>query len=49
MTGSAAALLALHPLPDITPEYVGQLELAKDYDVRPMCVLRRWAAPSPDW
>jgi tetratricopeptide (TPR) repeat protein len=49
MTGSAAALLALEPLPDITPEYVGQLQLAKDYDVRPMYVLRHWAAPSPDW
>jgi tetratricopeptide (TPR) repeat protein len=49
MTGSAAALLALDPLPDITPEYVGQLQLAKDYDVRPMYVLRHWAAPSPDW
>jgi adenylate cyclase len=49
MTGSAAALLALDPLPDVTPEYVGQLQLAKDYDVRRMYVLRRWAAPSPDW
>lgn len=48
-TGSAAALLALEPLPDVTPEYVGQLQLAKDYDVRPMYVLRHWAAPSPDW
>lgn len=41
MTGSAAALLALEPLSDVTPEYVGQLELAKGYDVRPMYVLRR--------
>lgn len=48
-TGSAAALLALEPLPDVTPEYVGQLQLAKDYEVRPMYVLRHWAAPSPDW
>ena len=49
MTGSAAALLALEPLPDVTPEYVGQLELEKGYDVRPMYVLRRWSAPSPEW
>ncbi len=46
MTGSAAALLALEPLTDVTPEYVGQLQLAKDYDVRPMYVLRRRWAPS---
>ena len=46
MTGSAAALLALEPLTDVTPEYVGQLQLAKDYDVRPMYVLRRQWAPS---
>ncbi len=49
MTGSAAALLALEPLPAVTPEYVGQLQLAKDYDVRPMYVLRHWSAPSPNW
>jgi class 3 adenylate cyclase len=48
MTGSAAALLALEPIPDITPEYVGRLQLAKDYDVRPMYVLRHWAAPTAD-
>jgi class 3 adenylate cyclase len=46
MTGSAAALLALEPIADVTPEYVGRLQLAKDYDVRPMYVLRHWAAPS---
>jgi class 3 adenylate cyclase len=45
MTGSSAALLALEPLADVTPEYVGQLQLAKDYDVLPMYVLRRrWAS-----
>ena len=49
MTASAAALLALEPLADVTPEYVGQLQLAKDYDVRPMYVLRHWSAPRPDW
>jgi len=49
MTASAAALLALEPLADVTPEYVGQLQLAKDYDVRPMYVLRHWSAPSPEW
>jgi len=49
MTGSAAALLALEPLAAVTPEYVGQLQLAKDYDVRPMYVLRHWSAPTPDW
>ena len=41
MTGSAAALLALEPLEDVTPEYVGQLQLAKGYDVRRTYVLRR--------
>jgi hypothetical protein len=46
MTGSAAALLALEPLTDVTPEYVGQLQLAKDYDVRPMYVLRAIADSS---
>ena len=49
MTASAAALLALEPLADVAPEYVGQLQLAKDYDVRPMYVLRHWSAPSPEW
>jgi class 3 adenylate cyclase len=49
MTGSAAALLALEPLDDVTPEYVGQLQLAKGYDVRRMYVLRHWSAPSPEW
>jgi len=44
MTGSSAALLALEPLPNVTPEYVGQLRLAKDYDVLPMYVLRRRSA-----
>jgi len=48
MTGSSAALLALEPLADVTPEYVGKLQLAKDYDVLPMYVLRRWSAPNPD-
>jgi len=48
MTGSAAALLALEPIAGVTPEYVGRLQLAKDYDVRPMYVLRHWAAPTPD-
>jgi hypothetical protein len=46
MTGSSAALLALEPLEEVTPEYVGQLQLAKDYDVLPMYVLRRQPAPS---
>jgi tetratricopeptide (TPR) repeat protein len=49
MTASAAALLALEPLADVTPEYVGQLQLAKDYDIRPMYVLRHWSAPTPEW
>jgi hypothetical protein len=48
MTGSSAALLALEPLEEVTPEYVGQLQLAKDYDVLPMYVLRRQPAPTAD-
>ena len=40
LTASSAALLALEPLPAISAEYVGRLQLAKEYDVLPMYVLR---------
>ena len=41
MTASSAALLALDPVPGMTPEYVGHIATAKDFGVFPMYVLTR--------
>ncbi|NNF08757.1 MAG: adenylate/guanylate cyclase domain-containing protein [Acidimicrobiia bacterium] len=41
MTASSAALLALDPVPGMTPEYVGHFATAKEFGVFPMYVLTR--------
>ena len=41
MTASSAALLALDPVPEMTPEYVGHFATAKEFGVFPMYVLTR--------
>ena len=41
MTASSAALLALDPVPDMTPEYVGHFATAKEFGVFPVYVLTR--------
>ncbi|MDH3538452.1 MAG: TRAFs-binding domain-containing protein [Acidimicrobiia bacterium] len=41
MTASSAALLALDPVPDMAPEYVGHFATAKEFGVFPMYVLTR--------
>lgn len=41
VTSAVAALLRLDPSADVTPEYVGRITTAKDFETIPMYVLRR--------